>query len=327
MLTLAPTFACRRAPSRLIRDCHYTAVRQFMSSSPQTSTPSGDASGPSSLAGTAPDHTAYILLHTRVPPAEYPPRSKSALWRAFTMKARQWGGVVNFAWSPALRVHGAYAGLGEDPQDKRDPRRETYAASVFSIAHRYGRLEIPEISLANLDEIDDALRTLVLGPTPGGASGGEAAAQAEAQAKATAQMAGELDRRLHLFVCTHGSRDCRCGEGGGEVARALARELEKRGIGAKDVVLGEVAHVGGHKYAANLLVYPYGDWLGTVQDFDVPQVLDDVLAWHATSQERLTRAGSDPHSQDLPPPLCPPFWRGRMGLDKDEQLALYSKAA
>ncbi|KAI0628520.1 hypothetical protein C8Q77DRAFT_1035683, partial [Trametes polyzona] len=55
------------------------------------------------------------------------------------------------------------------------------------------------------------------------------------------------DRRLHLYVCTHGARDCRCGEGGGEVRRALRRELAKRGLGAEDVVLGEVAHVGGHK--------------------------------------------------------------------------------
>ena len=63
----------------------------------------------------------------------------------------------------------------------------------------------------------------------------------------------ELDRRLHLYVCTHGSRDCRCGEGGGAVARALRGELAKRGLGEKDVVLGEVAHVGGHKCVGRTL--------------------------------------------------------------------------
>ncbi|KAI0360727.1 hypothetical protein OH77DRAFT_1393566 [Trametes cingulata] len=310
MLTLAPTFACRRAPTRLIRDVHYTAVRAFNSSTPQTLSPSSPPpeSGPFSLAGTAPYHTAYILLHTHLPPAEYPARSRSPLWRAFTMKARQWGGTVNFAWSPEMRTHPDYRGLGEEKHHHAHGA-ERYTASVFSIAHRHGRLEIPEVSLANLDEVDEKLRGLVLG-----GSGSEL---------------DRLDRRLHLYVCTHGSRDCRCGEGGGEVARALRRELDKRGLGEKEVELGEVAHVGGHKYAANVLVYPYGDWLGMVQDFDVPRILDELLAWHAAHKEQLqlARATAQPDAPvEALPPLCPPFWRGRMGLDKDEQLALLSKA-
>ncbi|KAI0371900.1 hypothetical protein BV20DRAFT_1065228 [Pilatotrama ljubarskyi] len=309
MLTLAPTFACRRSPTRLIPACHYTAIRQFTSSTPQTLSPASSTSdaGSFSLAGTAPYHTAYVLLHTHLPPAEYPARSRSPLWRAFTMRARQWGGVVNFVWSPEMHKHPDYRGLGEDLEAKHQDGSEKYTASVFSIAHRHGRLEIPEVSLANLDEVDHRLRKLVL-------SGDEL---------------DKLDRRLHLFVCTHGSRDCRCGEGGGEVARALRRELDKRGLGEKDVVLGEVAHVGGHKYAANVLVYPYGDWLGMVQDFDVPRILDEILAWHAAQKEQLQLARSTAQP-DAPveqlPPLCPHFWRGRMGLDKDEQVQLLSKA-
>ncbi|KAI0674257.1 Sucrase/ferredoxin-like-domain-containing protein [Trametes maxima] len=327
MLTLAPTFACRRAPSRLIHDCHYTAIRlrPFSSSTPQTLSTTEPAaaapdSGPFSLAGTAPDHTACVFLHTHAPPTAYPARSKSPLWRAWTMKARQWGGVVNFAWAPdaQLRAHPAYTGLGEDPDDKR-LQRERYTASVFSVARRYARLEIPEVSLANLDEVDEALRKLVHGDRDGdgdGSGGGKLAEEA----------GWPLDARLHLYVCTHGSRDCRCGEGGGEVARALRRELEKRGIGADDVVVGEVAHVGGHKYAANVLVYPFGDWLGGIQDFDVPHILDDVLAWHASNRQATPGSTAAPPARAVAP-LCPPFWRGRMGLDKGEQLALFAKAS
>ena len=57
--------------------------------------------------------------------------------------------------------------------------------------------------------------------------------------------------------------------------------------------------------------------LGTLQDFDVPRVLDELLAWYA-SHRHLT-------SPSDRPPLCAPFWRGRMGLDKDAQIALYSR--
>ncbi|CDO74769.1 hypothetical protein BN946_scf185001.g17 [Trametes cinnabarina] len=297
MLALSPTFACRRAPSRLIRDRYYTAARHISSSAAL-------GSPPSSLAGTAPFHTAYVLLHTHDPPAVYPARSKSPTWRHLTLAARQWGSTVNFAWSPDLRVHPQYKGLGEEGAVALSSIPEIYTASVFSIAHRHGRLEIPEVSGQNYQEVSENIQRLV--------------------SSSVAVDEGKLDKRLHLFVCTHGSRDCRCGEGGGEVARALRRELQKRGIGAKDVVLGEVAHVGGHKYAANVLVYPYGEWLGTVQEFDVPIILDEILDWHARYQARVSQSGRP--SEEMPP-LCPPFWRGRMGLDKEEQLALFQRAA
>lgn len=58
-----------------------------------------------------------------------------------------------------------------------------------------------------------------------------------------------------LLVCTHGSRDCRCGDTGGKLVRALQEELErrkKRWLGIQwlywsGVTIGEIAHVGGHK--------------------------------------------------------------------------------
>ena len=103
----------------------------------------------------------------------------------------------------------------------------------------------------------------------------------------------------------------------------------------------------GRRYAANVLVFPYGDWcvrlrslasvdvlnvlvlaltanrLGTVQEVDVPRVLDEVLAWHGV--HRRTTSDSDSQSARSLPPLCPPYWRGRMGLDTEEQLALASQ--
>jgi hypothetical protein len=47
-----------------------------------------------------------------------------------------------------------------------------------------------------------------------------------------------------ILVCTHGSRDCRCSNLGGQLVESLRMEIKSRGLG---VVVREIAHVGGHK--------------------------------------------------------------------------------
>ena len=93
-----------RTPIKLIPDSarNCLCLRRFSSSPPTLS-----------LAGSVARHDAYVLLHTHAPPSEYPARSKSPLWRQLTLRARAWGGLVNFAWSPALPVHAGYRGLGD----------------------------------------------------------------------------------------------------------------------------------------------------------------------------------------------------------------------
>ena len=219
------------------------------------------------LAGTLPYHNTYVLLHTHKPVSEYPPRSKSPLWRAFTIRARKWGGNVNFAWAPNAWhvVHPAYTALGEpgakgsswsgwSKDGQKDGEEvggagagegeEAYVASVFSSAHPTGRFVIPEVTLANLDVVDARLRALVRG-------GWEKLDDPQEAEVAVKEAVGDREK-LFLYVCTHGSRDCRCGDCGGAVARALQREIDRRGLG-QEVFLGEVAHVGGHKYVAIVL--------------------------------------------------------------------------
>lgn len=64
------------------------------------------------------------------------------------------------------------------------------------------------------------------------------------------------------------------------------------------------------------------DRLGTVQPYDVPGILDEIL-------ERQAELSAKQHSGSPAkpaPPLCPVFWRGRMGLDKDGQVELASRS-
>jgi len=50
---------------------------------------------------------------------------------------------------------------------------------------------------------------------------------------------------LGLFVCTHMSRDSRCGVLGGQLARKLASLVDAHGLGRVKVF--QASHVGGHK--------------------------------------------------------------------------------
>ncbi|KZT03600.1 uncharacterized protein LAESUDRAFT_610962, partial [Laetiporus sulphureus 93-53] len=239
------------------------------------------------ISGTVAPHRGYILLHTHRPPPEYPAKFKSPLFRELTRRTMKWGALVNFSWSPDQAVHPDYSGMGEHFTDGL----EMYRATAFSILGH--RLDVPEVSMANIDAVEQNLRLHV-------------------EAVESKYALISRDTQLHLYVCTHAQRDCRCGDTGGEVAHALRQEVQKREMSAKQVLVGEVGHVGQHKFAANLLVFPYGDWLGTLQEFDVSTVLDEILEKHQSHTTVSLNA----------PPIGGIHWRGRMGLDKEMQKAM-----
>lgn len=61
----------------------------------------------------------------------------------------------------------------------------------------------------------------------------------------------------YVFVCAHGSRDVRCGVCGPVLIEKLNEEIGLRGL--KDQVFVKAcSHVGGHKYAGNLIIYSPG---------------------------------------------------------------------
>ncbi|KAH8996649.1 Sucrase/ferredoxin-like-domain-containing protein [Lactarius akahatsu] len=214
------------------------------------------------LAGTVPLHQAYILLHGRDSPRSFPSRVTSPLLVALRQYALRWSALVNVAWVPPL----------------------------LTFAHGRAGLQIPSVTMDNLDEVCSRLHDYMERPPTG---------------------AVDLDD-LYLYVCTHGARDCRCGEWGSKVADALRNEIHwRKGIEPTGkysrVVVGEVGHVGGHQYAANMLVFPYGEWLGGLRPDNVPGVLDVIM--EQSSPVDLARTS-----------LLPTHWRGRMGLARDQQL-------
>ncbi|KAI3813130.1 hypothetical protein L1987_17846 [Smallanthus sonchifolius] len=100
----------------------------------------------------------------------------------------------------------------------------------------------------------------------------------------------------HIFVCAHSSRDKRCGFCGPILISKFKEEAELRGL--DNVSVTACSHVGGHKYAGNLIIYSVrdkkvcGHWYGYVTPSDVPELLDN----HIGKGEIIDR-----------------IWRGQMG--------------
>jgi len=241
------------------------------------------------LAGTVPSHQAYILLHGQHSPRAFPSRATSPLLVALRQRALRWKAMVNLAWVPSNRDS-----LGSVPAHSEDMGgAETY--SLVAFARDRTRLEIPSVSVDNLEDTCAQLNDYMMRPTRG---------------------ADDPDG-LYLYVCTHGARDCRCGEWGSKVADALREEILKRKESERTskysrIVIGEVGHVGGHQHAANVIVFPRGEWLGQLRPTDVPGVLDTIM------DQRLFA--------DLTYSPLISHWRGRMGLTKEEQLERYQLA-
>jgi hypothetical protein len=76
---------------------------------------------------------------------------------------------------------------------------------------------------------------------------------------------GEPIPGLLLLVCTHGRRDACCARLGVPVFDALAPHADPER-------LWQSSHQGGHRFAANVLVLPWGVQLGRVRPHDAPRV-------------------------------------------------------
>ncbi|KAL0873230.1 hypothetical protein Bca101_022935 [Brassica carinata] len=114
----------------------------------------------------------------------------------------------------------------------------------------------------------------------------------------------ELLKGSYIFVCSHGSRDRRCGVCGPPLVSRFREELEFYGLQGK-VSVSPCSHIGGHKYAGNVIIYQSkihrkvtGHWYGYVQPDDVHVLLEK----HIIKGEIVDR-----------------LWRGEMGLSEEDQ--------
>lgn len=87
----------------------------------------------------------------------------------------------------------------------------------------------------------------------------------------------------YLGVCTHGRHDPCCAERGRPVAAALSRSHPE--------LTWEVSHIGGDRFAANLLVLPYGLYYGRVGVEQASRVADLAMTGRISLPHYRGRAG------------------------------------
>ncbi|XP_050216980.1 uncharacterized protein LOC126667894 [Mercurialis annua] len=109
----------------------------------------------------------------------------------------------------------------------------------------------------------------------------------------------------YIFVCSHGSRDRRCGVCGPALVSKFKEEIELHGLQCK-VSVSPCSHIGGHKYAGNVMIFGSsingvvtGHWYGYV----TPDEVSILLEQHIAKGE-----------------IVDFLWRGQMGLSEEEQI-------
>lgn len=91
-----------------------------------------------------------------------------------------------------------------------------------------------------------------------------------------------------MLVCTHGKRDTCCAKFGVPVLNTLREQAT--------FPVWEVSHLGGHRFAATLVVQPESHWYGQLTPADVPALLD-AIEHHTILGERYRG------NAQFPPPL------------------------
>ncbi|CAF3332130.1 unnamed protein product [Rotaria socialis] len=84
-----------------------------------------------------------------------------------------------------------------------------------------------------------------------------------------------------LLVCCHYQRDQRCGVIGPMIVDEIEKYVREADLSDKVHWL-KVSHLGGHKFAGNVIVYPSGTWYGRVLTCHIPLLID---AYTSSSEE------------------------------------------
>lgn len=183
----------------------------------------------SDLAGSAPSYQAQLVLHSG--------QSQEAWPKQIDDISPVHAEVCKLA-APGQKLEGVGIGFSARRSGHKSApdQGETLSATLYPGMH-----DIPfPVTAAAIPKLADYV-----------------AEEVAKQSKLELVAPGET-KETHIYVCTHGARDCRCGEVGGRLYEALQSEVRRRRL--TDVHICQIAHIGGHKWAGNAIVYPSGDW-------------------------------------------------------------------
>ncbi|WVW80720.1 hypothetical protein I302_102706 [Kwoniella bestiolae CBS 10118] len=218
---------------------------------------------------------ALMLLSLPIPPKHWPSHLEMASPLLASASAQLKG--------KGIAVNAIYDGIGTQPTFEKE---ESYEARVFW----------PDGHSRVYDKLDSRIL-----------SSDSLLSDLEYTSKSLDVMDSEGKGVREILVCTHGSRDCRCSDRGDPLVDALREEIVRRGVEEK-VKVREIAHVGGHKYAANIILLPSLDMLSNLTLEHAPSIISHVLSPTPPTQSKLWA-----------------HWRGRYGLTEEEQAQVWER--
>ncbi|GAA5962766.1 hypothetical protein JCM3765_001507 [Sporobolomyces pararoseus] len=280
---------------------------------------SSSSSSPSSssiprLIGSAPEYSRHLVIHTPHASSTWPSHLESVsplykeLGKRFGTEARYKGVGFGMSEGGSLRTDGSEVekwdpkrSKFDSPDSKESSQEEVYSATLYPDFKHF-----PSFSISSLPSFEKAFDSLPSSGSPPSTS------------------SPPKNPRTHIYVCTHGSRDCKCGDLGEKLYQSILSELKRRKLGGElstsesggndeGIRISRIAHIGGHKFAANALVYREFDgkcdWYGLLNEADVNDLLDDAIS---TRSETDTTLYSN--------------WRGRLGLSSDSTKSQYASS-
>lgn len=174
--------------------------------------------------GSVPLYPTHLVIHSPEPSQDWPALfgQDNTLLGLLNKRARRWRGLVNQSSDPTAtnRANGKMRWSQEYFKRGKDP---TQMESFFGTLYRppLPPLAVGPFAMSRRGGTPEYLGDITAGRSP----------------------IPDADKYVHIYVCTHGARDCRCGTTGGEVFEAMKKATR----GMDHVVVRETTHVGGHQ--------------------------------------------------------------------------------
>ncbi|RMZ67103.1 hypothetical protein GMOD_00000981 [Pyrenophora seminiperda CCB06] len=166
------------------------------------------------------------------------------------------------------------------------PKSDHPGATTALLFPSFKRIpNIPHIPEAFSNFATAYLKAKRLHPMHDALSTSQKAALSRDESKASALPRAEAITTPTILICGHGGRDKRCGILGPLLQSSFRHEFQRRGIQAD---VGLISHIGGHKYAGNVILYlppsmqgnalkGSGIWYGRVGPENVEGVVEETV--------------------------------------------------
>lgn len=138
------------------------------------------------------------------------------------------------------------------------PASETPDTTTAYLFPSFQRIEgMPHNSEAWRNFATAYLKAETLHPMHANLSAAQKAALTRDETRAAALPTPQPISHPVILICGHGGRDARCGTLGPILQQQFREELERKGVRGE---VAQISHIGGHKYAGNVIVYLPPGW-------------------------------------------------------------------